>query len=153
MTSLTGAPLGSLLGSHLHRLVLASFIYITDGVQFIGALVIVKPWSAEKTDTPLWEIWFGLYKEESKHLKNIEHIIKTLKIVVENILTSIEVKKCWNNFEDRKFWKIYCTELQTSWEHDIERGTFYLPRLPYPDFVRLCHIVRHHKRPIRSSCG
>ena len=48
-----GAPLGSLLGSHLHRLVLASLIYLTDGVQFIGALVIVRPWSHEKTDTPL----------------------------------------------------------------------------------------------------
>ncbi|CAN0447101.1 unnamed protein product [Ascophyllum nodosum] len=48
-----GAPLGSLIGSHLHRLVLASFIYITDSVQFIGALFIVKPWTNEKTDTPL----------------------------------------------------------------------------------------------------
>lgn len=48
-----GAPLGSLLGSHLHRLVLASFIYITDGVQFIGALIIVKPWTTENTDSPL----------------------------------------------------------------------------------------------------
>ncbi|CAN0380354.1 unnamed protein product, partial [Ectocarpus sp. 13 AM-2016] len=36
-----GAPLGSLLGSHLHRLVLAAMIYITDGVQFVGALAIV----------------------------------------------------------------------------------------------------------------
>ena len=49
----TGAPLGSLVGSHLHRLVLASFIYITDSVQFIGALIIVKPWTNETTDTPL----------------------------------------------------------------------------------------------------
>lgn len=48
-----GAPLGSLLGSHFHRLVLASLIYITDGVQFIGALVIVRPWTYDKTDTPL----------------------------------------------------------------------------------------------------
>lgn len=48
-----GAPLGSLLGSHFHRLVLASLIYITDGVQFIGALAIVRPWSYHKTDTPL----------------------------------------------------------------------------------------------------
>ncbi|CBJ29008.1 conserved unknown protein [Ectocarpus siliculosus] len=48
-----GAPLGSLLGSHLHRLVLAAMIYITDGVQFIGALVIVRPWSYHRTTTPL----------------------------------------------------------------------------------------------------
>lgn len=49
----TGAPLGSLLGSHLHRLVLAAMIYITDGVQFIGALAIVRPWSHHRTTTPL----------------------------------------------------------------------------------------------------
>ncbi|CAM9456774.1 unnamed protein product [Sphacelaria rigidula] len=48
-----GAPLGSLLGSHLHRLVLASFVYVTDGVQFIGALAVVQPWSTLKTPTPL----------------------------------------------------------------------------------------------------
>lgn len=48
-----GAPLGSLLGSHFHRLVLASMVYITDGVQFIGALFVVQPWSHHKTDTPL----------------------------------------------------------------------------------------------------
>lgn len=47
-----GAPLGSLLGSHFHRLVLASFVYVTDGVQFIGALAVVQPWSTLKTDTP-----------------------------------------------------------------------------------------------------
>ena len=40
-----GAPLGSLIGSHFHRLVLAGFVYVTDTVQLIGALVIVKPWS------------------------------------------------------------------------------------------------------------
>lgn len=51
--ALPGAPLGSLLGSHLHRLVLASFVYVTDGVQFVGALAIVRPWSYHKTDTPL----------------------------------------------------------------------------------------------------
>eukprot|EP01024_Parvocaulis_polyphysoides_P037081 TRINITY_DN32986_c0_g2_i2.p1 TRINITY_DN32986_c0_g2~~TRINITY_DN32986_c0_g2_i2.p1 ORF type:complete len:471 (+),score=76.19 TRINITY_DN32986_c0_g2_i2:221-1633(+) len=40
-----GAPLGSVVGSHLHRLVLASFVYVTDTVQLIGALVVVKPWN------------------------------------------------------------------------------------------------------------
>lgn len=48
-----GAPLGSLLGSHFHRLVLASLVYVTDGVQFVSALVIVQPWTTLKTDTPL----------------------------------------------------------------------------------------------------
>ncbi|CAM9225670.1 unnamed protein product [Discosporangium mesarthrocarpum] len=48
-----GAPLGSLLGSHFHRLVLASLVYITDFVQFVGALVIVRPWTTLKTDKPV----------------------------------------------------------------------------------------------------
>lgn len=39
-----GAPLGSVLGSMVHRLVLAWAVYITDLVQLIGALVIVEPW-------------------------------------------------------------------------------------------------------------
>jgi len=44
-----GAPLGSMVGSHFHRLVLAWCVYITDTVQMIGALIIVKPWQyAEK---------------------------------------------------------------------------------------------------------
>lgn len=39
-----GAPLGSLLGSHFHRLVLAGFVYVTDTAQLILALVVVRPW-------------------------------------------------------------------------------------------------------------
>jgi len=39
-----GAPLGSLLGSHFHRLVLAGFVYVTDTVQLVLALIVVKPW-------------------------------------------------------------------------------------------------------------
>merc|ERR1711871_526224 len=46
------APLGSLIGSHLHRLVLAGFVIVTDVVQLVGALVIVQPWSHKKTDSP-----------------------------------------------------------------------------------------------------
>ena len=45
-----GAPFGSLIGSHFHRLVLASFVYITDTVQLIGALYVVRPW--EYQDKP-----------------------------------------------------------------------------------------------------
>merc|ERR1719210_224827 len=48
-----GAPFGSVIGSHFHRLVLASFVYVTDTVQLIGALVIVQPWTTTKTKTPL----------------------------------------------------------------------------------------------------
>ncbi len=48
-----GAPLGALIGSYFHRLVLAACIYITDTVQLIGALVVVEPWTSKKTDTPL----------------------------------------------------------------------------------------------------
>ena len=36
-----GAPFGSLLGSHFHRLVLASFIYILDTAALVGAFVLV----------------------------------------------------------------------------------------------------------------
>ena len=43
-----GAPLGSVLGSFLHRLVLAAFVYVTDGAQLIGALYVVRPWTREK---------------------------------------------------------------------------------------------------------
>ena len=43
-----GAPLGSVLGSYVHRLALAAFVYVTDFVQLVGALVIVQPWSHEK---------------------------------------------------------------------------------------------------------
>ena len=43
-----GAPLGSVLGSYVHRLVLAAFVYATDFVQLIGALIVVQPWSREK---------------------------------------------------------------------------------------------------------
>uniref|UniRef100_A0A7S3JS29 Membrane transporter protein n=1 Tax=Aureoumbra lagunensis TaxID=44058 RepID=A0A7S3JS29_9STRA len=43
-----GAPLGSIIGSIVHRLVLASFIYVTDAVQLAGALYVVRPWTTEK---------------------------------------------------------------------------------------------------------
>ncbi len=48
-----GAPLGALIGSYFHRLVLATCIYITDTAQLIGALVVVEPWTSKNTDTPL----------------------------------------------------------------------------------------------------
>ena len=39
-----GAPFGSLIGSFVHRLVLAWAIYLTDAVQLVAALAIVEPW-------------------------------------------------------------------------------------------------------------
>jgi uncharacterized membrane protein YfcA len=48
-----GAPLGALVGSHWHRLTLASIIYIIDTAQLIGALCVIQPWTTKKTDTPL----------------------------------------------------------------------------------------------------
>jgi len=48
-----GAPLGSYLGSHFHRLTLATIIYLVDFFQLVGALVVVQPWTTNKTDTPL----------------------------------------------------------------------------------------------------
>ena len=38
-----GAPLGSVLGTHFHRQVLASMIYIIDTVALISAFVLVRP--------------------------------------------------------------------------------------------------------------
>ena len=43
-----GAPMGSVLGSYVHRLVLATFVYVTDFVQLVGALVVVRPWTERK---------------------------------------------------------------------------------------------------------
>lgn len=50
-----GAPFGSVIGSHFHRLVLAAMVYITDTVQLVVALAVVKPWlkQPKKVDDPL----------------------------------------------------------------------------------------------------
>ena len=48
-----GAPMGSYMGSHFHRLTLAFLIYILSTLKMIGALVVVQPWSTVNTDTPL----------------------------------------------------------------------------------------------------
>ena len=48
-----GAPMGSYMGSHFHRLTLAALIYVLSTMKMIGALVVVQPWSNENTDTPL----------------------------------------------------------------------------------------------------
>lgn len=37
-----GAPIGSVLGSYCHRLVLAAFVYVTDTVQIVAAYIIVN---------------------------------------------------------------------------------------------------------------
>ncbi|CAH1772853.1 unnamed protein product, partial [Owenia fusiformis] len=38
-----GAPLGSVIGTHFHRLVLAGFVYIIGTAALIGAFAIVRP--------------------------------------------------------------------------------------------------------------
>lgn len=48
-----GAPLGAIMSSHFHREVLSWMIYLTDSVQLIGALYVVRPWTTLKTDTPV----------------------------------------------------------------------------------------------------
>lgn len=52
-----GAPFGSCVGSHFHRLVLASLVYIVDTAQLIIAVLVVKPWLNREhgggTDTPV----------------------------------------------------------------------------------------------------
>lgn len=51
-----GAPMGAILSSHFHRAVFAMLIYVVDIAQFVGALVIIKPWLSKseggKTDKP-----------------------------------------------------------------------------------------------------
>ena len=51
-----GAPFGSLVGSYVHRLVLAWAIYLTDFVQLVAAVLIVEPWKSDPDkpgkDTP-----------------------------------------------------------------------------------------------------
>ncbi|CAN0234610.1 unnamed protein product [Ascophyllum nodosum] len=102
-----GAPLGSLVGSHLHRLVLASFIYITDSVQFIGALIIVKPWTNEKTDTPLELsivsasilivgsfIFAALAKSGAHLLKRVEWLEKQSTDVSKAVVPRKDIEAC-----------------------------------------------------------
>lgn len=48
-----GAPFGSYVGSHFHRLTLAAIIYIIDFAQLVGALYVVQPWTTNKTNTPV----------------------------------------------------------------------------------------------------
>eukprot|EP00041_Stephanoeca_diplocostata_P011105 m.180335 g.180335 ORF g.180335 m.180335 type:complete len:463 (+) comp18413_c0_seq2:271-1659(+) len=43
-----GAPLGSVVGTHFHRLTLAALVYVIDSILFTVALVVVKPWLAQK---------------------------------------------------------------------------------------------------------
>jgi len=51
-----GAPLGSMVGSHFHRLVLAGMVYVTDTVQLVVALAIVKPWEKQCTVNDAGEV-------------------------------------------------------------------------------------------------
>ena len=37
-----GAPLGSVIGSHFHRQLLASFVYVTDTTALVSGFVLVK---------------------------------------------------------------------------------------------------------------
>ena len=52
-----GAPLGSVIGSYFHRLTLAYLVCFLDLIQFVGALVVVKPWLHKSqggaTDSPV----------------------------------------------------------------------------------------------------
>jgi uncharacterized membrane protein YfcA len=38
------APLGSILGSHFHRLVLAYWIYISDTLALLTGIIVIQPW-------------------------------------------------------------------------------------------------------------
>ena len=52
-----GAPLGTAIGTHFHRLTLAAMVYIIDTAQLFGAVYVVRPWlhkdDGGKTDQPV----------------------------------------------------------------------------------------------------
>lgn len=48
-----GAPLGSIVSSHWHRLVIAWLVIVIDTIQLLGALIIIEPWTTGHTDHPL----------------------------------------------------------------------------------------------------
>ncbi len=81
-----GAPLGSVVGSMVHRLVLAWAVYITDAVQLIGALVIVEPWVKVKDK-----------KDDPAHLTASSAAIMVAGIIVFWLLTKFGEKLIeWN---------------------------------------------------------
>jgi len=43
-----GAPLGGLISSYLHRLVLAAFVYILTFAQLVSATVLIQPWKQQE---------------------------------------------------------------------------------------------------------
>ena len=74
---LTGAPIGSVIGTHFHRLVLAILIYIIDTVSLIGALCIVPqtPFLLGVTFAVIifgFGIFFALTKLGQVILENVE---------------------------------------------------------------------------------
>ncbi|XP_013392663.1 uncharacterized protein LOC106160569, partial [Lingula anatina] len=54
-----GAPLGSVIGSHFHRLVLAALIYVLDTVALVAAFAIVRPLTLELILIAVGIIIFG----------------------------------------------------------------------------------------------
>lgn len=47
------APLGALLMSHWHRLVIAFLVVVIGVAQLVGALYVIRPWTNEHTKHPL----------------------------------------------------------------------------------------------------
>ena len=56
-----GAPLGSLLMTRWHRLVIAALVVFTDVSQLGGALYVVRPWSSAHTTEPLYLCLFSFF--------------------------------------------------------------------------------------------
>ncbi|XP_013398309.1 uncharacterized protein LOC106164825 [Lingula anatina] len=73
-----GAPLGSVIGSHFHRLVLAGLIYVLDTVALVAAFAIVRPLSTELVLMSAGIIMFGavfffcLTRAGTRFLRSIE---------------------------------------------------------------------------------
>lgn len=48
-----GAPLGALMSSHWHRLVIAFLVVGIDVAQLVGAIYVIRPWTKEHTPYPV----------------------------------------------------------------------------------------------------
>ncbi|XP_013411580.1 uncharacterized protein LOC106174526 [Lingula anatina] len=79
---IVGAPFGSVIGSHFHRLVLAALIYVLDTVALVAAFAIVRPLTTELILISVGIIIFGavffasITKIGTRILKNIEALEK-----------------------------------------------------------------------------
>ncbi|CAH1778845.1 unnamed protein product [Owenia fusiformis] len=85
-----GAPMGSVIGSYLHRLVLASFVYIITTAALIGSFVVIRPLTPDLIGLAVGIvvggglIFFLLTLAGAKLLKQVEQIEEGKITMVDN---------------------------------------------------------------------